>query len=57
MTIAIPRIPNVMIKPTKDPKLAGRKDMTFLSMDNIAAGNVIAREDYEIKNMVSKKCL
>jgi hypothetical protein len=55
MTITIPRIPNVMIKPTKDPKLAGRKGMTFLSMENIPAVNATGREDYEIKKMVSKK--
>jgi hypothetical protein len=55
MTITIPRMLNVMIKPTKDPKLGGRKGMTFRSMENIPAVNATGREDYEIEKMVSKK--
>jgi hypothetical protein len=55
MTITIPTILNVKINPTKDPNLAGRKDMTFLSMENIPAANATGREDYEIKDMVRKK--
>jgi hypothetical protein len=54
MTITIPRMLNTMIKPIKDPKLAGRKGMTFRSMENIPAVNATGREDYEIKKMVSK---
>jgi hypothetical protein len=46
---------NVMIKPTKDPKLAGRKGITPRSMENIPAVNATGREDYEIKTMISKK--
>jgi hypothetical protein len=55
MTITIPRMLNVMIKPTKDPKLGGRKGMTFRFMENIPAVNATGREDYEIEKMVSKK--
>jgi hypothetical protein len=54
MAITIPRMLNVMIKPTKDPKLAGRKGMTLRSMENIPAVNANGREDYEIKKMISK---
>ena len=54
MTIIIPRMLNTMIKPIKDPKVAGRKGMTFRSMENIPAVNATGREDYEIKKMVSK---
>ena len=44
---------NVMIKPTKDPKFAGRKGITPRSMENIPAVNATGREDYEIRKMIS----
>jgi hypothetical protein len=40
-----PRIPKVITKPTKDPKLAGKNGMTFRSIENIPAANAIGREN------------
>jgi hypothetical protein len=42
-----------MIKTTKDPKLAGRKGMTFLSMENIFAVNATGSENCEVEKAVS----
>jgi hypothetical protein len=39
--MAIPSTPNVKTKPTNDPKLAGMKGMTFLSIERIPAASAM----------------
>ena len=60
--MTIPRTPNVKTKPTNDPKLAGMKGMTPLSIEKIAAASAMG-EMYNcdvrkvVRNSILSPCL
>jgi hypothetical protein len=50
--MTIPRTLNTKTKPTNDPKLAGMKAITSLSIEKIAAVNDSGAKSYDIEKFV-----